>query len=314
MQQMTKAKLTQTMTTPSALRTASPSPTRIAAVALAAVVGIGTLYSVLYDTALDTSDPASYWSLPPDGQTPYFAQRSNIFNVYFVKRAWGWTSVAFFGMFFTSPTSIQRPTRRIARWVATTLVWALFAAWFFGPSLFDRINSLSGAQCLVRLPGVGQASSPADPETFIVVSPEYCQSRTLLTPSSHPAFFAENPDLARALTGTAAIVGSPLLETLKLKPKLFRGHDVSGHLFLLTLSVLFLADQLTPSLKLFYPSIFSSRASPTVRSAKEQFHIYAINFSVALIALWLLMCLTTSVYFHTVGEKVTGFGEFSDFP
>ena len=309
---------TMTTTTRDVSRTASPpSLTNVSAVILAAVVALGTIYSVVYDTALDTSNPLSHRAVRPDGQTSYFAQKSNVINVYFVKYAWGWTSVAFFGLLSTSPSSIKRPTRRVGRWVVTTLVWAIFATWFFGPSLFDRINFLSGARCLVRLPDINPGLSLADPPgRFVTVPIEYCQSRIPLTPNSHPTFFAEYPDLIKALTGAAAIAGgSPVLETLKLKPRLYRGHDVSGHLFLLTLSVLFLADQLTPSLKLLYPSIFSPSRTPPDRSVKEEtlpLHIYAVGFGVALTAIWVLMCLTTSVYFHTVGEKVTGFGKFSD--
>ena len=276
------------------------------------MVTLGTIYSLVYGTALDTSNPAFHDTIRPDGQTSYFAQKSNVFNVYFVKMAWGWTSVAFFGVFLTSPPSIHRPTRRTARWVVTTFVWTAFAAWFFGPSLFNRINSLSGAKCLVRLPDVDPSADPA--RSFVIVSSEYCQRQTPLTPSSHPSFFTEHPDLINALAGAAAVAGGPVLETLKLKPRLYHGHDVSGHLFLLTLSILFLVDQLTPSLKLLYPSIFSpSRAPPSDRKSKERtspLHILSVGFAVALNALWVLMCLTTSVYFHTVGEKVSGFGEF----
>src|ERR1700733_2369857 len=107
---MTKAPTPNT----SSSRTASPSLTSVAIITLTVVVTLGTLYSLVYGTALDTSNPAFHDTIRPDGQTRYFAQKSNVFNVYFVKKAWGWTSVAFFGIFLTSPPSIHRPTRRAA--------------------------------------------------------------------------------------------------------------------------------------------------------------------------------------------------------
>lgn len=107
-----------------------------------------------------------------------------------------------------------------------------------------------------------------------------------------------------------------MLESLKLRPKLFRGHDVSGHLFLLTLSVLFLVNQLTPSLKLLWRS---QSANSGVASKEDKarhplmaYHTYAVSFAAALTTLWVFMILTTSVYFHTPLEKITGFGKIYD--
>lgn len=309
---------TATMSTPSR----PTSYTTLAGITLTTLVTAGTIYSIIYDTALNTSDPRTHLTRRQD-QTSYFAQKYNVLNVYFVKKAWAWTSVAFFSVFLTSPPSILRPTRRIARWVATTLVWAAFVAWFFGPSLFDRLNTLSGAQCLVRLPegSVGHANinpiHPIDEEgLWILVSPEYCYGRTFLTPSSHPAFFNENPDIVKALAGTAALAGNSVLESLKLRPKLFRGHDVSGHLFLLSMSILFLVDQLTPSLKFLSRAQSKNTGSNTstqddTPAPSLALHKYTVGFAVSLIALWTFMSLTTSVYFHTPWEKLTGFGKLA---
>lgn len=310
----------QTMTTSATMSSTNrpSSYTKLTAIALTTIVTAGTLYSVVYDTALDTSNPLTHHGIRHDGQSSYFAQKHNVFNQYFVKKAWGWSSLAFFGVLLTAPPSISR-SRRVSRWIMTTLVWATFAAWFFGPSLFDRLNSLSGAECLVRLPdppstGTGNVPNPA--ETYglwVPVAPEYCYSRTLITPTSHPTFFTDHPDIMNALSVTTSVAGASVLESLKLRPKLFRGHDISGHLFLLTLSVLFLVDQLTPSVKLLWRSqSASSEAASSEDKARHPllaYHTYAVSFAAALTALWVLMILTTSVYFHTPFEKVTGFGK-----
>jgi hypothetical protein len=72
-----------------------------------------------------------------------------------------------------------------------------------------------------------------------------------------------------------------------LIPQLRRGHDVSGHVFLLTLSVLFLVDQL--------------------RQTRASAHLYAIGASGALVSLWVFSLWVTSVYFHAPSEKISGF-------
>lgn len=310
-------------------------PTQLAGAALSTVVLLGTVYSVLFDTALDTSNPLNRLHTRHDGQTAYFAQKSNLFNTVFVKRAWGWTTAAFLSLFFTAPIPIWRSGRRLQRWTITTGVWLVFAAWFFGPSLFDRLNVLSGAQCLVRLPNTIADANTAEGGTYVVVANEYCDRRAILTPSSHPSLFASIPELQNALAGTASVGGNAILETLKLRPKLYRGHDISGHLFLITLAVLFLADQLTPSLRLLFPSHFpspspaltstpisgstaastSATSQPELSKEKDELpppteHVYAVYFTLALTGLWLFMALTTSVFFHTVAEKVTGFGTY----
>ncbi|KAK0461219.1 uncharacterized protein EV420DRAFT_1530947 [Desarmillaria tabescens] len=77
------------------------------------------------------------------------------------------------------------------------------------------------------------------------------------------------------------------------KPRLRKGHDVSGHIFLLTMSVLFLADQLRPSLRHSF-------------AHWSTIHKCAVAANIALIATWLFASATTSVYFHSPFEKFTG--------
>ncbi|KIM23360.1 hypothetical protein M408DRAFT_27926, partial [Serendipita vermifera MAFF 305830] len=76
------------------------------------------------------------------------------------------------------------------------------------------------------------------------------------------------------------------------------GHDVSGHIFLLTLCILFLTDQV---LGVLYPS----RAA-VVRKVRG-FENWALQGTLALLALWWWMAIMTSVYFHTPQEKLSGF-------
>ncbi|XP_006461197.1 hypothetical protein AGABI2DRAFT_221786 [Agaricus bisporus var. bisporus H97] len=241
----------------------------VLAVTTTAVV-LGTAYSVVYNTYLDTSDPALTHAPHPLTNTHYFANKSNPLNVFFTKKAWGWTTGLFFFSWVSSPPQ-TRTARRVLQWLLATTVWILLTMWFFGPSLLDRLIVASGGSCIFHLPSGDYLTLPADA----------CFTKALVSPSSNPELFSE---LAADL--------APLSLDWKALPRLRRGHDVSGHIFLLTLSTLFLADQLRPSLSLpTWPLI----------------HKFALIGNVLLIAIWILASATTAVYFHSPLEKVTGY-------
>ncbi|EPQ57333.1 hypothetical protein GLOTRDRAFT_120554 [Gloeophyllum trabeum ATCC 11539] len=244
---------------------------RIAAfAAVTLVVAVGTLYSVIYHTYLDTSDP-HLTALPhPLHASHYFASKSNPLNVVFIKYAWGWTSLAFAAHFLTSPPAAQT-WERVGKWLAETGVWMVFTTWFFGPALLERVIAASGGECVVRLPSGYLLSVPN----------EYCYTKSTVSPATHPSLFA-------------ASLLIPDTQEWQARPRLRRGHDVSGHLFLLVMSTLFLADQLRAS---FRPGV--------VRWSKA--HQWSVAGTSALLALWLFASYTTSVYFHTPLEKITGY-------
>jgi len=238
-----------------------------ALVTLTLVLFLGTVYSVKNGTYLDTSDPL-LTNLPHHlHKTDYFANKSNFLNVWFIKRAWGWTSFAFLFLWLTSPRHTQS-LRRAFLWAVESLVWLAFTSWFFGPALFEQLTAASGGECTVFLPS----------GAFFAVPHEYCFTKSTLSALTHPSLFA-----------------SPLLlpeDPWSTVPRLRRGHDVSGHVFLLTMSILFLADQLKPSLR---------------AASWPAMHKWAVLSTTSLIAIWLFAIGTTSVYFHTPLEKFTGY-------
>lgn len=271
---------------------------RLAAViSIVSIVSLGTLYSSIYDTALDTSDPLIS-NLKRIDTTSYFAKKSNILNVFFVKKAWGWTSAAFFAVFITSPAELRKGNRFV-RWVVGTLVWAAFTSWFFGPPLFDRFISASGGKCVIHLPSEFAGTDARS--KFLVVPDEYCLNRGPVSPSTHPTLFTD-PTIIHALSSAAGAVLKADFATI---PRLYSGHDISGHIFLLTLSTLFLVDQIAPSLPLIFTSLGTSRPNVTA----TPLHVNTIRGALALVAIWLWMTFTTTVYFHTPSEKISGLGE-----
>lgn len=244
-----------------------PDIRHAALVAVSAIVVVGTTYSVVHKTYLDTSNPLLTHLPHPLGNSHYYANKSNFLNVYFIKKAWAWTSAVFLFSWFTSPPN-TRTGRRMLKWAVETGMWLIFTSWFFGPALLERVVLASGGECLVSLPS-GEA---------ITVPTEYCLSKSYISPTSHPTLF------------TAPSPNSFPLDW-NVIPRLRRGHDVSGHIFLLTMSILFLTDQLKHSLNTRNRSIWNK---------------VAIFANVAMIAIWLFASWTTSLYFHSPSEKITG--------
>ncbi|TFK73947.1 hypothetical protein BDN72DRAFT_813484 [Pluteus cervinus] len=236
-----------------------------ALVLLSVVVVTGTYYSVTNETYLDTSNPSLTHLSHHLSKTHYFASKSNFLNVYFIKQAWGWTTLVFFLTWFTSP-SAARAKRRILKWGVETAVWLAFAGWFFGPAIIERFIVASGGECVLSLPS----------GDYITLPEELCYAGASVSPRTHPELFK------------STFVLSP---DWRARPRLRKGHDVSGHTFLLAMAILFLVDQLRPSLR---------------ERVWSPLHKVAITLHVALIAIWFVAVLTTSLYFHVPFEKYTG--------
>ncbi|KAG8813872.1 hypothetical protein FRC19_002130 [Serendipita sp. 401] len=260
---------------------------RLSLALLAVSLTLGTLYSVVFETYLDTSDPILAHLPHPSHKDSYFARKSNVFNQLFVKKAWAWTSGAFGLLYWFSPSEKRGyGGLRLWRYTIATLVWMLFTTWFFGPALFERLMTYSGGECVIAVP-----PSPLSPgsivggtlggsPTIIKVPLEYCHTKSTITKSSHPQLFS------------SSLILPP--DDFRGRPRLYKGHDVSGHIFLLTLAISFLTDQLTLSL-LPKPRVIT------------QTNAIAINLTLALLAIWWWMSIMTSVYFHSPREKLSGF-------
>jgi hypothetical protein len=241
----------------------------LALCAISLIVLVGTAYSVREKTYLDTSNPHLAYLPHPLHETHYFASKSNFLNVYFNKFTWGWTSLTFTFFWSSSPKSTQ-VKERLYKYVSATATWLLFTAWFFGPALLERLVPLSGGECVFPLPS----------GDILVVPDTYCFTRSTISSATHPDLFATS------LT--------PPPSFWNVRPKWMRGHDVSGHVFLLTMSTLFLADQLQ----------YSLRVRPSQWSIE---HRLSVGSVLVVIGLWLLGLWSTSVYFHTPEEKLTGY-------
>ena len=236
---------------------------RIAALVLTAVaVAHGTIYSVQNFSFLNTSDPFLTSQPHHLAATHRLASKRSFLNVVFLKWAWAWTSLAFLLLSTTSPV---KRTRRWLQWAFATGAWFILASWFFGPSLLTRLTAASGGVCGLH---IGEA-------LFVPIPQTYCSTGIPVSRLTHPELFPVVYD------GAGADSNDPFI------PRLRFGHDVSGHVFLLTLSVLFLADQL--------------------RQTRASARLFAIGISGALLSLWVYSLWVTSIYFHLPSEKISGF-------
>jgi hypothetical protein len=263
---------------------------------------LGSLYSIISPTARQSrafgqTTPlaptiASDINLPPTSSPSpspvnYFARKDNIFNVYFVKVGWAWTTLAFLSLLLTQPLytnscppnlRLRRITQALLRYAIVTVSWFLMTQWFFGPAVIDRTFTLTGGKCEHLDPA---AASDGLEVLKVVVTAAACK------------------------TAGGAWHG---------------GHDVSGHVFMLVLSSAFLAFE---ALGAMSSSPGSRAAADVVKEKQDPDHgespaergevvdsrvrIWVMRFvwAVALLSWWMLFM--TAIWFHTWLEKVRNY-------
>ncbi|KAK6542207.1 hypothetical protein TWF694_007966 [Orbilia ellipsospora] len=206
--------------------------------------------------------------ISPNGQSAsYFSRKNNVFNVFFVKIGWFWTTAAFFVHVanLRHPNASQARIKAIVRWGLATVAWIIVTQWFFGPPLMDRTFTITGGAC----------------------RPNYDLYQS---PGTHKF----TTKIEEAFTSAACKVAGGRWDG---------GHDLSGHAFMLTHASLFLWAETLPKLvdSLWRSSVGTK--NPTLLTLEW----YGVHWFVwAILGLWWWMLLMTSVYFHTWPEKISG--------
>ncbi|KAH7135082.1 inositol phospholipid synthesis and fat-storage-inducing TM-domain-containing protein [Dendryphion nanum] len=278
-----------TIMTPNSIKTSSNTrspffPTRLEAQLLAiypVTLLLGSVFSTISPATRSAPYSATSQSHPPEFAPSYFAQKKNIFNVYFVKVGWFWTTLAFvmfwtFNPGFGNTWFSMRRIRAALRYVAVTAWWVFVTQWFFGPPLIDRGFRFTGGQCeLLRDPSTREDMST--PREYITAA-------------------------------TCKSVGGSWKG----------GHDISGHVFLLILGSSLLWFEFLPALTraealrdgrrilLADGKIASVAVEKDIDAEKEVPTKQGVKFALSVAALMWWMLLMTAAFFHTWFEKFTG--------
>jgi len=258
-------------------------PTRLEAQLIAiypATLFLGSIISILSPAARAAPYSADSQSHPPEFAPSYFALKKNIFNVYFVKFGWFWTTIAL-AMFVTFHPGFGRgiSTRRVRagmRYATVTTWWFFLTQWCFGPPLIDRGFRFTGGMCaLIRDPET--RADLSDPKEFITAA------------------------TCKAVGGTWK-----------------GGHDISGHVFLLILGSALLWLEFLPALTRMEGlrdgrliTLADGKVASVIvekERVKDEGDATAqgVKFALGVAGLMWWMLLMTAAYFHTWFEKFTG--------
>lgn len=238
---------------------------------------IGSLFALLDPTARSAPYNNNTQSHHPSTAPSYFAKKSNVFNIFFVKRGWAWITLSYFYFLFTHPSTAASAKRvqGALRWCIVTTWWIFVTQWFFGPAIIDRGFLLTGGVCALE-------------EQAVVGGVELGEKKMFVT---HMA--------CKAVGG-----------------KWQNGHDISGHVFLLVLGSMFLFEEML-HVVLRSTKTREERTIVMVDGAVKSAHVegngsvdapgqWTLGSKVVLgvSGLSLYMLLMTAAYFHTWFEKV----------
>nr|RBQ92950.1 hypothetical protein FVER53263_05509 [Fusarium verticillioides] len=261
-----------------------PTPLERAGLVLfPALLIFGTIFSIISpQTRAAPYDPIAQSHFQDPSVSPsYFARKSNIFNVLFVKRGWAWITVAFFVFIFSHPstTDTGRRVRAGLRWIAVTTMWFLVTQWCFGPALIDRGFRWTGGRCELARREVEFGSDTVGDKVTAVA--------------------------CKAAGG-----------------KWKGGHDISGHVFLLTLGTAFLMQEVGWAVLRWSGKRNEERCVVMTDGALKSANVESDTslgegserpalglggkFAVGVMGLSAWMLLMTAIYFHTWFEKFTG--------
>lgn len=230
---------------------------------------------------------------PQEEVNNYWNDKRNLFNQWFVKKGWLWTTIVLI-LFYTVTIIKHRKERKInygaivIRYMVSTLWWVFFTQWCFGLPIMDKIFVWSGGYCVVD-------SKTSKIDKFISLF-DINQEKNLLQSNVISSYSCR-----------------------KLKGSWEGGHDPSGHVFLLVHSSLFLFFEIKQYWKSW--SYIYENCKRNVQEFKSSrdwnqiINIFLLNpqvIVILLMSLWWFMLLMTNAYFHSLFEKLAGllFGYF----
>lgn len=209
----------------------------------------------------------SSWVSPDEVIHNYYTSRGNLINTWFVKKGWFWTTLAYVAVLMKSP-KFER--RSLYRFGLITLFWFLFTQWLNGMPLMDRIFVWTGGECRLETP----VTLPIQVNNLFEKSLE------------------NNYHVSKVISS---------LECRKAKGIWEGGHDPSGHVFLMTLSICVLVTELL--------SLYD------FQQIKQEFHNITKDKSISknpsvllisIVCISLMMLYMTGIKYHSILEKLSG--------
>lgn len=216
---------------------------------------------------------------PDESIHNYFTSKGNILNTYFVKFGWFWTLATYLNIILNKLKSGSISNRKFIlsffRVILISIGWFLFTQWFFGPPIMDRVFVLSGGKCSsvqnTNIPDVLKNLFQSSPNSDIILY-----------------------DSKRISSATCK----------KLKGKWEGGHDPSGHVFLLTLSVCLLIWETIEFYNVEDEIIhdFFNNVITFNQMLREPIMVTSLVVITALSMLFM-----TVLKYHSLGEQLAGF-------
>ncbi|EFQ98003.1 hypothetical protein MGYG_01039 [Nannizzia gypsea CBS 118893] len=259
---------------------------------LLAIYPLTLIMGSIYSRISPTANPSSAASISSHSSQPvnYFARKGNVFNVYFVKIGWLWTSLAFLSLLLTQDAftskrvsadyRMRRVGQALLRYSLVTFSWILTTQWCFGAPIIDRGFLATGGKCEITQQVFDDRSQAELPPTVVLTSV-----------------------LCKASGGTWK-----------------GGHDVSGHAFMLVLASAFLIFEMlgSRSSAIISNSNDCDAREPAQRTTdkrvtnggpndiKQLLAELSRKFVWTIVGLSLWMLLMTGIWFHTWLEKMSG--------
>lgn len=212
---------------------------------------------------------------PDESVNNYFTSRGNIVNKLFVKFGWFWTISAYIYLLYRKHIEgIKNKSailNSITRVVIITCGWYIFTQWFFGLPIMDRIFIFTGGKC----DGICENNVPHN-------------LRHLLKKSDTDDYYISD------------LLSSATCRTLN--GSWGGGHDPSGHIFLLTVSI---------NLLLWETSELWTNDGDIIKKSELSFWhrilIQPIFVTAFIVSLELMMFLMTIIKYHTLAEQLGGY-------
>jgi len=255
---------------------------------------------------------------PSEMAQNYFTTKRNLFNVVFVKNGWFWTTLLYLMLIYSAfHDSTKKADRQalmkstvssLKKYAIVTVCWYFYSQWFFGLPIMDRVFLLTGGSCY-NIPQTKAKKSLSD-----LLSPMKLAKDELSNLQS-----GSHGDLKTAAIKDEILLWSNTISSSQcrsMKGRWLGGHDPSGHVYILTLSSSFLlsalfsfysGDELIVRFKRMVQHVTSKWRQGDYLDIFQHLVMFdGYFFLICLVTLWYWMLLMTSIYFHSMPEKIMG--------